>query len=285
MVFHFPEGDTVFKYDPFQNYYDRKRWSIVNKHGANVISTTVEIPLRYRLPYVKRCLGLPGDSLTISRGRIAINGSYINEKYAVKRWYHVYSKKEEVVEEAMAKVEHSCFKTWYGHYVALLTFSELKESRMLIEEGVVDSISPYYENWVNHSTYPFLGNVPISWTWDNYGPVYVPKKGDTLKLTGDLFYRYQRLIETYEGNDLMRRGDIVLINGHQTDYYVCKQNYYFMMGDNRHNSMDSRNWGLVPENHIIGRFFMVGWSTNENKESWESVRWNRIGKSLQIYME
>ena len=274
MVFHFPEGDTVFVDNPVLNYYDSKRMSIVSKQ-TSVEGNVIQLPISLRLPYVKRCIGFPGDSLGIINGKIFINQKEYQANHSVKRWYHVYANNNFRIQKVMDDIRHCSFKRYGHHYVALLTHEEKKELQQLVDDGLIDNIKPYYEKWINHSTYPFLGDSPEKWTWDNYGPVYIPKEGDTLSLRGDNFYMYHRLVKLYENNDLKVRNDSLFINGKHCEEYVCKQNYYFMIGDNRHNSMDSRNWGLVPEDHIIGRAFVVGWSKDT-----EGVRWYRIGNNL-----
>lgn len=281
VVFHFPEGDTVYRDFPIRNYYDERRWCKAGKKETSMLSEKVEIPIHYRILYVKRCLGMPGDTFEIKQGKIIINGMEVEEWYPVKRWYHIYSKSIEKVRESMAGMPYSGLKPWKGHYVALLTLQEFGQCKTMVENRIVDSIRNYYETWINPGTYPFLSDKPISWTWDNYGPVYIPRKGDTLSLAGEQYYRYQRLIETYESNDLRKEVDTVWVNGRKACFYVCKQDYYFMIGDNRHNSLDSRNWGLVPEDHLIGKAHFIGWSHDVEVAWWQKIRWNRVLKGLK----
>ena len=220
MVFHFPEGDTVLISNPAKNYYEQKR------KGAGIIKMDKTwLPLSYRIAYVKRCIGLPGDSLKIVNGAVYINNLKITKK--------------------------------------------------------IDSINSTATHKCSGNTYPFFKDSTIKWTWNNYGPVYVPKRNDTLDLTGDAIYRYGRLIEVYEHNKLETRNDSVFINGEYSTSYVCKQNYYFMIGDNRANSVDSRAWGLVPESHIIGRAFTILWSAGPEYGGWRSIRWDRILKFIK----
>ena len=118
--------------------------------------------------------------------------------------------------------------------------------------------------------YPLNGN--LGWTRDNYGPVWIPKKGATVKITMQNIAIYERPIRVYEGNDLTVRGGRIFINGKEAKSYTFKMDYYFMMGDNRHNSLDSRYWGFVPEDHIIGRVVMVVYSKGNSESFFGSFR-------------
>ncbi len=280
MVFHFPEGDSVFIRDPAINYYDKKRWSIVN-HQHFGGSEVVSLPLTFRIPYLKRCVGLPGDSLQVKNGHLIINNNIFTMNFAIKRWYHIYFRNNTDRSEIISQINHSHPKFFEDHLMASLTSNEKMQLDSYVESGLIDSIRPHYETWINPSTYPFLNDKPMPWSWDNYGPVYIPKKGDTLSLLGDNLFKYSRLIEVYENNLFELKLDSIYINGSISDRYVCKKDYYFVMGDNRHNSLDSRNWGLIPADHIIGKAFAVCWSQNSDKTNWKNIRWNRIGMLLR----
>ena len=117
------------------------------------------------------------------------------------------------------------------------------------------------------------------WTRDNYGPLWIPKAGETVKLDASVLPLYERIIRVYEGNDLdIDAEGRIYVNGIETDEYTFKQDYYFMMGDNRHNSLDSRYWGFVPEDHIVGRPAMIWLSTDRNRQFPHNVRWRRFFK-------
>jgi signal peptidase I len=122
-------------------------------------------------------------------------------------------------------------------------------------------------------TFPY--SAKTAWTVDNFGPIYVPAKGSTINLTPDNIDAYRRLITVYEGNTLEERDGKFFINGKETAGYKCKWNYYWMMGDNRHRSQDSRYWGFVPETHIVGKASLIWFS-------WEKgPRWSRLFKSIK----
>ncbi len=276
VVFHFPEGDTVNVTNPVDNYYQKIRKAIVRKEKIKDVEKAY-LPISYRVPYVKRCVGVSGDSLKIINGEIFVNGKKQIIKSEIKRNYRLYTKFPDEVRKKLSSIDGSIFVKRKVSYVVSLTYKERNEVLDWVKEGIIDSIKPLIHSWNTPNTYPFLGDHPAPYTWDNYGPVYIPQKGDTLSLAGDNFYRYKRIIEVYEANTLSVRSDSIFINDKYAERYVCKQNYYFMMGDNRHNSIDSRNWGLVPEDHLIGEVMGVAWSISSD----ESVRWDRLAKIIK----
>ncbi len=122
--------------------------------------------------------------------------------------------------------------------------------------------------------YPLNGNT--GWTRDNYGPVWIPQKGKSIKLTMDNIAIYERPIRTYEGNDLQVCDGKIYINGKEAKSYTFKMDYYWMMGDNRHNSLDSRYWGFVPEDHIVGKPIFIWWSHDPDHSGFSGIRWSRL---------
>jgi signal peptidase I len=122
--------------------------------------------------------------------------------------------------------------------------------------------------------YPQNGNK--HWTRDNYGPIWIPKKGETLKLTLDNLPVYERPIRAYEGNELEVKDGKIFINGKEAKEYTFKMDYYWMQGDNRHNSADSRYWGFVPEDHIVGKPIFIWWSSDPDRRGMSGIRWQRL---------
>jgi len=121
-------------------------------------------------------------------------------------------------------------------------------------------------------TFPYSKN----WNIDNMGPIYIPKKDVTVDLNVETLPFYKRIIQEYEQNELIVNGNEIRINGQPTTKYTFKQNYYWMMGDNRHNSEDSRNWGYVPENHIVGKPVFIWLSLDPHKRGLDKIRWERM---------
>jgi len=119
-------------------------------------------------------------------------------------------------------------------------------------------------------------NAVTGWTRDNYGPVWIPKKGATLRLTLDNIAVYERPIRVYENNELEVKNGQIYINGRLAHSYTFKMDYYWMMGDNRHNSADSRYWGFVPEDHIVGKPIFIWWSSDPDRKGFAGIRWNRL---------
>ena len=148
--------------------------------------------------------------------------------------------------------------------------AELKKHKEIIK-----SISPYTETTVG-DLYPL--NAVTGWTCDNYGPIWIPKKGATIDLNMDNIAIYERPIRVYEGNELEVKNGQIYINGQLAKKYTFKMDYYWMMGDNRHNSADSRYWGFVPEDHIVGKPIFIWWSSDPDRKGFRGIRWNRIGR-------
>ena len=133
-----------------------------------------------------------------------------------------------------------------------------------------------------YTEYIFPNNENFPWNIDNYGPLVVPRAGDSLHITPENLPLYERIISLYEENKLDINDSAVIINGIPTDFYTFKMNYYFMIGDNRHNSADSRFWGFVPENHIIGKAILILFSIDKHADGlFSKIRGERILKSIQ----
>jgi signal peptidase I len=144
----------------------------------------------------------------------------------------------------------------------------------------IKSVTPVVQNAGQYDEQVFPHNERFKWNQDNFGPLQMPKKGMTIALNDSTMALYKRAIELYENNKVEQKGKDVIINGKKTDSYTFKMNYYWMMGDNRHNSLDSRFWGYVPEDHIVGKAMVTWMSVDSTENIFSKVRWSRIFKPI-----
>ena len=172
---------------------------------------------------------------------------------------------------------------YYPHEsVYELPLSKKAKEGLLARKDIVISIEDIPDTTSNDWLYPQDKNT--GWTTDNYGPLWIPKKGETITLSLDNLPFYARPIHAYEGNDLAVRNGKIFINGKETTEYTFKMDYYWMMGDNRHNSADSRFWGFVPEDHIVGKPIFI-WLSLDPDRGWLNgkIRWNRLFTFVDKY--
>ena len=237
-------------------------------------------PVDRRENYVKRCVGLPGQMLQIRKGRIYLDGKENPLPEEVQFCYEVQFKMLPAEDERKdlgitnEDLSQPVPEKQLAYYMPLTKrvvdyFRQHKE--------LVASIRPFEPkvDWL----YP--QNMVKRWTPSNYGPLWIPKKGASLKLTLYNLPIYERPIRVYEGNDLQVKNGKIYINGKQTDTYRFKMDYYWMMGDNRDNSADSRFWGFVPEDHIVGKPLLVWLSLDKDYGLFDGkIRWNRILKNV-----
>ena len=286
VVFNFPYGDTVSTKisnpDYYRLCYDAGRdvvWSDKAQFGDIMWR-----PVDRRDAYVKRCIGLPGETLKIVNGTVYINGKALKEPENMQRNYVVETDGSTIGSELFDEIGVSKEgqsmgggKTPYGTYVYVLPLTKAMVAR-LEAHNIVKDIRFINDDELtlqdNIYTYP-LG-VQKTWTHNNYGPLWIPKKGATLPLTVKNLPYYVRCIKVYEGNTVEVKGGVIYINNKPATSYTFKMDYYWMMGDNRDNSSDSRYWGFVPEDHIIGTPMFVIVSFNPDKSFPMSIRWNRI---------
>jgi signal peptidase I len=222
-----------------------------------------EFPVDVRTPYIKRCVALPGDSFLIREGKVFVNGKEETAPATDKYRYAValtdqadaYKRLLNAAEEPPGASADAI------HYSVLLS---REDSARLIKSGTISSAVRTIEAVSAFSPQFFPHDARMKWNIDYFGPLKIPKRGDSIRITTENLPVYRRVIENYEGNKIVTKSDSVLINGHYATYYRFRQNYYFTLGDNRYNSVDSRFWGFLPEDHIIGRHSFVLFSNKKH---------------------
>jgi len=241
-------------------------------------------PIDKKTNLVKRCVGIPGDSLEIKNGDIYINGKLSILPQSAKPQFNfiVDTKGVSINQDVLVnyygakegmKYENGDFaQTRNGEYFLTLTDSEAKT---LANNSVVKSVKKYLSpKGQNEDVFPHVAS--LGWNVDNFGPIYIPKKGATVKLDLKTLPFYKRIIQEYEKNTLKVNGNEIIINGKVSNSYTFKQDYYWMMGDNRQNSLDARFWGYVPFDHVLGKPVFIWFSWNKEGSGLNKIRWNRI---------
>lgn len=283
VVFNFPDGDTVLTRFPSEDYYTWVRNAGKEYTLANGGPLKVR-PVDKKDHYVKRCVAIPGDSLLVKDGLVWVNGDQQEVYPGVQLSYRVVTGERinpRMLKKLGLNLEELYFDGDLPGYPAMpLTAKMLEELRGL---GTIVSIEPNLDVYPPDYPDSYLSLFPFTdrtgWTRDNYGPVWIPKKGCTVDLSEDSLPFYERIITAYEGNTLeVRQDGRIFINAEEVSQYTFKQDYYFMMGDNRHNSLDSRYWGFVPEDHIVGRPSLVWLSTDRGRKFPNNIRWRRFFK-------
>lgn len=236
-------------------------------------------PVDKRENYIKRCLAIAGDTLRIVNTQVFVNGKAVENPLFGQSSYFVTTDGTDLNPSTLQDMNIEAQMEAANIYMLTMT----KEDAEVIKKwpsvkSVIPkiTISGYY-----NAMYPaFPGNPRFKWNEDNFGPLIVPKKGWTVKLDSTTIPLYKRAIEIYEGNKFEQNGEQVLLNGKPTDSYTFKMDYYWMMGDNRHNSLDSRFWGFVPEDHIVGKAKFIWMSLDAKGSFLEKIRWSRIFKGI-----
>jgi len=283
VVFNYPDGDTVALKVQNQSYYaltrDYGRQRVWNDK-AN-FGEVVARPVDKRENYIKRCVAVPGDTLQIKNQVVFINGksSELPENSQFK--YLVRTDGSKINPKALEKLDiiEDIMMTGPDEMMLTLTQNSVEKIKGFINVKEVKQIIQPEGFWQPY-IFPFDSAYP--WNFDNYGPLVIPKAGTTVELNTKNIVLYSRIIKNYENNSLEVIGDRIMINGNPATTYTFKMDYYWMMGDNRHNSADSRFWGFVPYDHIVGKAVFVWLSLDNNKPLFGGkIRFNKLFRTIK----
>ena len=283
VVFAFPHGDTVLVREPASDYYTYVR-QLGRDYTLRNYGPVKVRPSDKKDHYVKRCVAVAGDTLEIRNGQVYVNSVAQEVWPGVQNSYRVVTDGQRINPKNLDRLGVNVRELWFhpelpGYPEFPLTTGMLEKikgySNVVSVEQNIDSYPPDFPD-SDMTIFPFSSD--FRWTRDNFGPLWIPEKGAEVPLTPDVLPLYERIITAYEGNTLEVRDGRIFINGEEAQSYTFEQDYYFMMGDNRHNSLDSRYWGFVPEDHIVGKPALIWLSIDGNKKFPQNIRWRRFFK-------
>jgi signal peptidase I len=280
VVFNFPAGDTIINLPEFGSkipYYDVLRSPQYNNDRAKLQADYPILvhPMDKTDNYIKRCVGIPGDVIEIKKSQLWVNGQpalvapFMQTEYLVETDGRPLT--EDFIQDSLginineATADFQFVEGQSNTFKLNLTATAAASLKRLPN---VKSVVVFEDQNVGYTFPNDITHFP--WTADNYGPIRIPKKGDQIQLNDSTIELYRRVIEGYEQQKLTTENGQYFINGKATNTYTIQGNYYWMMGDNRHRSQDSRYWGFVPETHIVGRAALIWFSYSQ------SIRWNRL---------
>jgi signal peptidase I len=289
VVFNFPVNDTLINdpiVDGVQQFGSQTTYyAEVRKIGRERVwqqyeDMIITRPVDKRENFIKRCVAVGGDVLKVVNGKVIVNDKPQEEFPQSERLYVITTPQSISMDEETLisfgikprlSQQGEVNQIDQNNWAVNITNEEFPNVKL--PQGY--TIKPYISN-IDNGLYPYYGSdTSYRWSADNYGPIIIPQKGSTIELTPDNLIRYQRCIAVYEGNKVENVNGKVLINGVVASTYTFKMNYYWMMGDNRHNSLDSRYWGFVPEDHVVGKASLIWFS-------WEGgPRWKRLFNGIK----
>lgn len=278
VVFNLPVGDTVALENQEPSYYN-----LVHQSGWQTVNSQYTItsrPVDKRENIIKRCIGVPGDIVSMSAGIVSINGKAEPLKNTGQMPYRIKLSTTNINLEVLSnlgfkvgEMQQLDTNTYVGNATPemiqkLKAFEFVKSAELFVKPPSVD----------DGDLFPL--DPKRKWNVDNFGPVKIPAKGWTVKVDSNTMPLYYRAIRTYEGNKVEQKGGVWYINDKAATNYTFKMNYYWMMGDNRHNSTDSRYWGFVPEDHVVGKALFIWMSFDSEGSFFNKIRWSRLFKGI-----
>lgn len=302
VVFNFPAGDTVAlkvqnpDYHTLVSMLGRDRIWLDKQNFGEVIYR----PVDKRENYVKRCIGMPGDTLQIIDNAVYIDGKELPAPEKVQFVYYVQTDGARFTDEQFRALDVSkddrklaSDDSYYVQYLSYMGFEPKSPGdygtvyRLPLTGEALEKIKKFgfvkkiviEPDILGGTTYP--AGYETGWTRDNFGPLWIPARGATIPLDERNLALYERCIRNYENNTLEVKDGQAYINGQPADSYTFKYDYYFMMGDNRHNSADSRSWGFVPEDHIVGKPILIWLSIDKDRSLFDGkIRWDRLFRTV-----
>jgi signal peptidase I len=285
-VFNFPVNDTLINdeinFGSRVTYYEAVRQLGRERVWQDYGDLIITRPVDKRENFIKRCVAIGGDTLSIVQGKLFINGKPGQSFEASEHYYKLETPANTFVDAELLRqmgiVIHEGEDIGDVRDIGLpntfiVNITNREISTMKLPNGykltpfIMEPDAQLFPYYNLDSCLKYTGK---SWSADNFGPLVVPQKGMTISLNADNLHRYIRCISVYENNEVSTENGIVLINGKAASTYTFKQNYFWMMGDNRHNSLDSRYWGFVPEDHIVGKASLI-WFSWENGPRWKRL--------------
>ncbi|MGI4806129.1 MAG: signal peptidase I [Janthinobacterium lividum] len=284
-----PFLESTLTQDSLKTYWDGLKLPYLRLPGLTEIKKNdvvvfnkpeeVDKPVDVRTLLIKRCQATPGDRLTIVNGQVFINGKANPNAAAAQTSYEVITDGRDLNPDIFQDLHIEIRQQTAANVFEMII--PIENLVVLKSYSNVKSIKPIYQPKGEFDLQVFPHNERFKWNEDNFGPLVLPRKGMTIALNDSTMILYKRAIEFYETNKVVQKADAVFINGKLANTYTFKLNYYWMMGDNRHNSLDSRFWGYVPEDHVIGKAMVTWMSVDSSASLLNKIRWNRIFRVIE----